>query len=108
MKFVATLATEIKVGDILNVNTGYRPLDDENCKVLKVERKKSLFGDEQIGFFIESHHGNHWYDVPLEMKYGQNVYQTKVTKVENEKNHHKIAAKKRKNPIRPADNPLSK
>ena len=27
-------ATDIKVGDILNVNTGYRPLDDEDFKVL--------------------------------------------------------------------------
>ena len=78
----SVLATEIKVGDILSVNTGYRPLDDENCKVLDIKREVSgLFPVDTIKFFIDSYHGKHWYDVPVEMRYGDNVYQTKVTKV---------------------------
>jgi hypothetical protein len=60
---VTKKATDIKVGDILNVNTGYRPLDDENCKVLQIKSGKGLFNDEIISFFIESREGNHWFDV---------------------------------------------
>lgn len=55
-------ATEIKVGDIININTGYRPLDDENCKVLDIKSGVGLFGDPMINFYIESYHGNHWTD----------------------------------------------
>lgn len=69
MKFISTPITQIKVGDIINVNTGYRPLDDENCKVLKIKREiKGLFPQDTISFFIKSYHGDHWYDVPV---YGQ-------------------------------------
>lgn len=55
-------ATEIKVGDIINVNTGYRPLDDENCEVLEIKRGDGLFGEDVISFFIKSGEGNHWFD----------------------------------------------
>ena len=80
---VSTLATDIKVGDIINVNTGYRPLDDEDCKVLAIEEKSGLFGDKMLSFKIDSHHGKHWFDVPLEMVYGKNRYPTKLSVVKN-------------------------
>ena len=54
--------TDIKVGDIINVNTGYRPLDDEDCKVLEIKSGVGLFGEATISFFIESREGNHWFD----------------------------------------------
>lgn len=57
-------ATDVKVGDVLNVNTGYFPLDDENCKVLKIKHGKGMFGEKMIDFFIESKGaGNHWFSV---------------------------------------------
>lgn len=50
-------AHTVKKGDVLNVNTGYRPLDDEDCEVLKVREIKGLFGDNQIEFQIQTGHG---------------------------------------------------
>lgn len=59
-------ATEIKIGDTINVNTGYRPLDDENCKILDRRETTGLFNNPQIEFYIESSYGNHWYVVSPE------------------------------------------
>jgi hypothetical protein len=66
MELIKIKATDVKIGDVLNVNTGYRPLDDENCEVLKIENRLGLFGDKQISFFLKSYEGNHWFDVSLE------------------------------------------
>lgn len=79
----SVLATEIQIGDTLNINTGYRPLDDENCKVLDIKREVTgLFPVDTISFLIDSFdYGKHWYDVPVEMRYGDKVYQTTMTKV---------------------------
>ena len=83
MTFTSIPITQVKVGDILSVNTGYRPLDDEYCKVLKVKHSKGLFGDEQIEFFIESYHGNHWYSNPIYGQYGDKPkFEYVVTKVD--------------------------
>lgn len=62
-KGVQTPSTQIKVGDILNVNTGYRPLDDEDCEVLKISERMGLFGEAELVFHIKSYHGNHDYHV---------------------------------------------
>ena len=66
LNLIKIKATEVKIGDILNVNTGYHPLDDENCKVLEIKNRLGLFGDKQISFFLKSLEGNHWFDVSLE------------------------------------------
>ena len=83
MNTISTLATDIKVGDIIVVNTGYCPLDDENCEVLAIEKKNGLFGDECISFLIDSYHGKQWFDVPLEMVYGEKRYPTKLSLFKN-------------------------
>lgn len=56
-------AKEIVVGDVINVNTGYRPLDDENVKVLSITEGKDLFGNEILTFLIDSWEGTHDFDV---------------------------------------------
>ena len=74
---------QVRIGDVLSINTGYNPLDDENCRVLKIRDSKGLFGDEMISFFIESRYGNHWYDCLVYGKYGNNPrFEYKLTKVE--------------------------
>ena len=70
---------EVEIGDIINVNTGYRPLDDEDCEVLDIRTKFGLFGDEAVEFLIDSYHGKHWYECSLTQKYGDNEYITHVT-----------------------------
>jgi hypothetical protein len=80
---VSTLVTDIKVGDIIDVNTGYRPLDDEDCEVLAIKETNGLFGDKSISFEIDSYHGKHWYEVPLEMVYGEKRYPTTIGVIKN-------------------------
>lgn len=81
-KFSSIPITQVKVGDIINVNTGYRPLDDENCEVLKIKRSTGSFGDEQIEFLIKSYHGNHWYSNPIYGQYGDKPkFEYTLTKV---------------------------
>lgn len=58
------LAAEVVVGDVLDVNTGYRPLDDEACLVLAVEHGSGLFGDAEIRFLIQTYEDDHWWCVP--------------------------------------------
>lgn len=79
--YASTLVTKIKVGDIINVNTGNHPLDEEDCEVLKIEMGKTLFGDDMIKFYIKSYHGDHWYGVILEYRYGYKLYQTRLNKL---------------------------
>lgn len=81
IKIESILASKVNVGDILSVNTGYRPLDDEYCKILSIEERTGFFGDSCIIFFIESRYGNHEWEVPKYMVYGPNVYETMVSKV---------------------------
>jgi hypothetical protein len=65
-EYQSTPVPDIKVGDIISVNTGYRPLDDEDCKVLKIEEGVSLFDDPERRFFIDSNNaGKHWYHCNL-------------------------------------------
>lgn len=71
--------TQIKIGDIINVNTGYRPLDDENCKVIDIIHTEGLFGDKQIEFLIDSRHGKHWYSNYIHMTYENNKVECQIT-----------------------------
>lgn len=80
-KYVSVPVTDVKVGDILSVNTGHRILDDEDCEVLEVKDTEGLFGDPQKSFWIKSVHGNHWYDCPLTLGYGEKTVPCKVTKL---------------------------
>lgn len=41
-------ASELVVGDVVNINTGYRPLDDEDCKVLSLSPGTDVFGGDRI------------------------------------------------------------
>lgn len=63
---------DIQKGDWINVNTGYRPLDDEWCLVLEVEHNKGLFGDAQAQFTVRLPGGEtmHTCGFPLEHKPG--------------------------------------
>jgi hypothetical protein len=38
--------TKIVPGDVVSMNTGYRPLDDEDVTITKSYATKSLFGDD--------------------------------------------------------------
>lgn len=75
MSYERVPVTQIKVGDIISVNTGSRPFDDENCKVLEIKRTTGMFGDEQISFFIASYTGAHWYDNPIMGENGQGKFE---------------------------------
>lgn len=44
-KYENVNVTEIVPGDIVSMNTGYRPLDDEDVTITKSYATKSLFGD---------------------------------------------------------------
>ena len=56
-------ATEIKVGDVISVNTGYRLFDDEDCEVLRISEGETC-GKKHIALHIKSHdYGNHDYQV---------------------------------------------
>jgi hypothetical protein len=57
---------EVPATGIPNYVAGYRPLDDEDCKVLKIEEGVSLFDDPERRFFIDSNNaGKHWYHCNL-------------------------------------------
>lgn len=56
--------SELQVGDFINVNTGYRIGDDEDCEILKITTEVGLFGDPQLIFLIASpSFGDHDYVV---------------------------------------------
>jgi hypothetical protein len=42
------------VGDVMSVNTGYRPLDDEDCEILSITPGTGLFSEEEFIFSIKS------------------------------------------------------
>lgn len=45
-KYESVDVISIKPGDVVNINTGYRPLDDEDVPITKSYATKGLFGDD--------------------------------------------------------------
>ena len=81
IKYESILAKDVQVGDTLNIDTGYRPLDSEDCLVTKIGTIKGLFGDEQLLFSVKTRDGIIGWEVPYFMIYGENKFDTKVTRV---------------------------
>ena len=77
-KLIPVLYDEVAIGDYLNVNTGYRPFDDENCLVLDIKEETGLFGDVQTAFKLKTPNGEKFhYSIPHKI----NGFKTKLTKV---------------------------
>lgn len=74
-------AKDIKVGDKISVNTGYRPLDDEDCTVLDIKEENGMFGDENFIFRIKTLYGEENFSVPKIISYGNNKHITVLYKL---------------------------
>lgn len=71
MPYKKVLIRQLKVGDIVNLDTGYRPFDSEDCEILEIEKGLDPFDEEVVRCLITSYRvGTHWTTFRVWGQYG--------------------------------------
>jgi len=68
MNYKTIKAPNLKIGDIVSINTGYRPLDDEWCKILAIKESQTIFDTPTLELEVLSE-SNEKFTYDIEPKY---------------------------------------